>query len=57
LNIIAAVAIFDRVIEIETSALGADHPQTAVTVRMRASVLTLMAMQCAQVLLHEKRML
>jgi serine/threonine protein kinase len=51
-NLSAAVAIFDHVIEIKTTALGADHPQTAVTVRARASVLTLVAVQCAQVLLH-----
>jgi hypothetical protein len=30
-NLAAAVALYDRVIQIKTAALGADHPSTATT--------------------------
>jgi CRISPR/Cas system-associated exonuclease Cas4 (RecB family) len=50
-NLATAIALYDRVIEIKTAALGADHPQTAAAVRLKASVLTLAAMRCARMLL------
>jgi hypothetical protein len=41
-NLQAAVALFDRVIEIQTTALGADHTSTAVTMHEKAGALAKM---------------
>jgi hypothetical protein len=41
-NLSAAVVLFDRVIEINSAALGADHPQTAVTLDAKADALVRM---------------
>jgi hypothetical protein len=38
-NLQAAVALFDRVIEINTTALGADHIDTAATMQQKAKAL------------------
>jgi hypothetical protein len=38
-NIAAAVALYDRVIEIEMAALGADHTETAITQHEKADAL------------------
>jgi hypothetical protein len=41
-NLAAAVALCDRVIEIETAALGADHLETATTLQAKADALVQM---------------
>jgi hypothetical protein len=41
-NLAAAVALYDRVMEIGTAALGADHPSTATTLDEKANALVQM---------------
>jgi hypothetical protein len=41
-NLAAAVALCDRVIDINTAALGADHPSTAATLHVKAYALVQM---------------
>jgi hypothetical protein len=41
-NLSAALVLYDRVIEIDSAAWGADHPQTAVTLHQKADALVRM---------------
>jgi hypothetical protein len=42
LNSFRALTVFDRVMEIKTAALGADHPDTAMTLHSKARALAQM---------------